>query len=174
MRVREGALGIVRRRVRPRLADELTGLGSRRQLRDDLRAATSARPGGDDTALILLTLAGFKEYDRANGHSAGDALLRELGARLLTVVPAGGAAYRTGGAEFCVLTPAGADGGYRAATAAVAALTEAGVSAWYGAARIPAETTDPGEALHIAGQRLEAGKAYPHPPAARSRVLELP
>lgn len=177
MRMRDGAMGIVRRRVRPRLADELTGLGNRRRLREDLRAVTAAGTG-EPMLLVLLTVTGFKEYDRARGHSAGDALLRELAGRLRAAVPQGGAAYRTGGVDFAVLAPATGGTGDRLVAAVVGALTdrsgESAISAWHGAVRLPAETREAGEALHIATQRLQAGKAYPPPDVTRSRVVQLP
>ena len=55
--------------------------------------------------LLLFDLDGFKNYNDAYGHPAGDALLRRLGDRLAAAVAGRGTAYRMGGDEFCVLAP---------------------------------------------------------------------
>ena len=56
--------------------------------------------------LLLFDLDGFKNYNDAYGHPAGDALLTRLGGRPAAAAVAGhGTAYRMGGDEFCVLAP---------------------------------------------------------------------
>ena len=49
---------------------------------------------------MFFDLDGFKDYNDAFGHPAGDALLRRLAPALAAV---GGRAYRLGGDEFCLL-----------------------------------------------------------------------
>ena len=58
--------------------DALTGLGNRRKLLADL----DARRDAAERLLVLLDLDGFKAYNDAFGHPAGDALLARLGRRL--------------------------------------------------------------------------------------------
>jgi diguanylate cyclase (GGDEF)-like protein len=156
--------------------DELTGLGNRRRLREDLRAAADAATHDAPQLLVLLTLNGFKEYDAALGHSAGDALLVRLSERLSNAVGSRGRVYRTAGVDFCVLAHIGRDAANSFVATALAALVhDTGrypISARHGAVRMPVETREAGEALHIAAQRLHASQAY----GARrsSRTLQLP
>ena len=49
--------------------------------------------------LVFFDLDGFKDYNDAFGHPAGDALLQPARAALARV----GGAYRLGGDEFCLL-----------------------------------------------------------------------
>jgi two-component system, cell cycle response regulator len=73
--------------------DALTGLPNRRRLKVDLAAALDS-----DTphVLVLLDLNGFKSYNDAFGHAAGDTVLARLGRALAESVEAG-TAYRMGG-----------------------------------------------------------------------------
>src|SRR6185312_13035355 len=65
------------------LTDPLTGLGNRRQLTADLRAAFEERTETAGASLLLLfDLDGFKAYNDTFGHLAGDELLARLGERL--------------------------------------------------------------------------------------------
>ena len=58
------------------LTDPLTGLGNRRRLMADLEE-TTARPRepGEVCLMVVFDLDGFKAYNDAFGHPAGDALL---------------------------------------------------------------------------------------------------
>src|SRR5256885_14356737 len=78
------------------MTDKLTELPNRRALIDDLRAAFR---GGRHT-LVFFDLDGFKDYNDAFGHPAGDALLRRLAPALAAI---GGRAYPLGGGQFCPL-----------------------------------------------------------------------
>jgi two-component system, cell cycle response regulator len=80
--------------------DALTGLGNRRAMAEDLAAAVES---DRERLLLLFDLNGFKGYNDAFGHPAGDALLARLGSRLAEAVADDGRAYRMGGDEFCVL-----------------------------------------------------------------------
>ena len=83
--------------------DALTGLGNRRKLYGDVERALAAA-SGRSFALGLYDLDGFKAYNDAFGHPAGDALLARLGRRMAAVIGDEATAYRMGGDEFCVFT----------------------------------------------------------------------
>ncbi len=140
------------------LSDPLTGLGNRRALRQRLER-TFAR--ADPTALALIDLDGFKVYNDTFGHAAGDLLLRRLGGRLAGVAaPGGGAAFRLGGDEFCVLVPAGERERLRAE---IEGFEDHGegftVRASGGIVMIPSEAQDEKSALALVDQRMYAQKS---------------
>jgi diguanylate cyclase (GGDEF)-like protein len=149
--------------------DPLTGLPNRRALIADLTAALAwenQRPA----ILILFDLDGFKQYNDAFGHPAGDLLLQRLGLRLqAAVTQCGGTAYRMGGDEFCVLTPA--EDSESAVWTAFAALSERGdgfeVGASYGIAEIPGDGATVATILHVADVRMYDDKAIGRPSAGR-------
>jgi two-component system, cell cycle response regulator len=144
------------------LTDALTGLRNRRSLmldlEDELPVATRAYP----RALGLFDLNGFKEYNDAFGHIAGDGLLARLGLRLADAVRGHGRAYRLGGDEFCVLLEPGVAGVEPVMAACLSALTERGegfeVTASHGSVLSPEEVTDATEALQVADRRMYARK----------------
>lgn len=158
------------------LTDLLTGLGNRRKLLGDLdhRLESSQRP----MLLVAYDLDGFKAYNDAFGHPAGDALLARLGEKLGAAVLAEGAAYRMGGDEFCVLLDDAAGRGGRIAARAREALAEEGrgfaVGASFGVVRVPEEARTTSEALQLADQRLYRQKSdRPAPSRTHTRdVLE--
>jgi diguanylate cyclase (GGDEF)-like protein len=141
--------------------DALTGLGNRRQLLADLerrlRSDTVA-----PTLLMLFDLDGFKGYNDAFGHPAGDALLTRLGAKLATVPGGDGAAYRLGGDEFCLMAVVAEGEAEMLIDRACTALTERGegfeIETSFGAIMIPDEATDASHALQAADERLYAQK----------------
>jgi diguanylate cyclase (GGDEF)-like protein/PAS domain S-box-containing protein len=90
--------------------DALTGLLNRRALRKRLiRAIDLARVNGSQIGLLLIDLDHFKEVNDLFGHDTGDALLREVSARLRIVLGEDAAVARLGGDEFAVFLPALAD-----------------------------------------------------------------
>ncbi len=68
--------------------DSLTGLRNRRCLMADLDMQLGLATRADPRALLLFDLDGFKEYNDAFGHPAGDGLLVRLAARLAEAVAA--------------------------------------------------------------------------------------
>jgi diguanylate cyclase (GGDEF)-like protein len=142
--------------------DELTGLGNRRRLSDDLetelRRATPARP----LLLMLFDLNGFKAYNDTYGHPAGDALLNRLGLALAAAVEGHGGAYRMGGDEFCVLADLPVERHGEFAATCRAALSESGdgfeISAALGTTTVESPDTDPADALRDADRRMYAEK----------------
>lgn len=81
--------------------DRDTGLPNRLRLVDRLTTLLEAgRPGG--TAVVLIDLDGFRMVNEAHGNAAGDALLKEVAARLVDAAGAGGMVARLGSDEFAV------------------------------------------------------------------------
>src|SRR3954447_7036491 len=98
--------------------DALTGLANRVQLRDRMeRALAASAAGGDPVAVLLIDLDRFKEINDSLGHSYGDALLRQVGPRLRSILREQDTVARLGGDEFAVLLPA-VDGAAEARTVA--------------------------------------------------------
>ena len=103
---------------RQAITDDLTGLGNRRYLIDRLEesiAAAEAR--GENLALLLVDLDGFKELNDTLGHHAGDEVLRQMGPRLSGLLRHEDTLARLGGDEFAVVLHPGDE-----ATASVAGL----------------------------------------------------
>ena len=142
--------------------DSLTGLRNRRSLMADLEVQLRLARVGAPRALLLFDLDGFKEYNDAFGHPAGDGLLVRLAARLSEAVGADGEAYRLGGDEFCVLVAPGRDGIDPMLAACSAALHERGdgfeVSTSFGVVLLPEEADTPTLALQLADRRMYARK----------------
>jgi two-component system, cell cycle response regulator len=143
--------------------DSLTGLRNRRSLMDDLAEELALATPAQPRALVLFDLDGFKEYNDAFGHPAGDGLLVRLGLRLADAARGHGRAYRLGGDEFCVLLRPGPAGVEPLALACVAALSEQGegfvVTTSHGAVLAPDEVRTPTEALQLADRRMYARKS---------------
>jgi diguanylate cyclase (GGDEF)-like protein len=94
----------VRRRVAERAAtrDNLTGLGNHRAYQNAVETLVDrAVAGGSVVTLYLVDVDRFKQVNDRNGHTAGDAVLEQLGALLEELAP--GCGYRIGGDEFAVL-----------------------------------------------------------------------
>src|SRR4051812_11609701 len=83
------------------LTDTLTGLANRAAFTAALDAATADQP--DRTWVLFLDLDDFKVVNDDLGHSAGDDLLRHIGARMLGALREQDLCARLGGDEFGVL-----------------------------------------------------------------------
>ena len=153
------------------VTDALTGLGNRRKLAVTLagRLAHPARAEAEPWVLMVFDLDGFKSYNDTFGHTAGDALLARLGAKLAAAVAPTGEAYRLGGDEFCALVPARSRALRGLVARAAAALSEHGerfsITASCGAVLIPHEASTPEYALQLADQRMYARKQNRSSPA---------
>ena len=99
---------LLRRTTDEAITDSLTGLGNRRRLISDLDATMEVATIEEPWLLAIFDLDGFKGYNDAFGHPAGDALLARLGGKLAAATAGHGRCYRLGGDEFCLLTPADA------------------------------------------------------------------
>ena len=84
--------------------DNLTGLANRYLFNERLRKNLSTDSAlGGNVAMFYLDLDDFKAINDTRGHLVGDALLREVGARLEREVRSGDTVARLGGDEFAIL-----------------------------------------------------------------------
>lgn len=84
--------------------DPVTSLWNRRRFEEELeRQISRCHRYGEQAALILLDLDGFKAVNDRNGHKAGDRLLRSIGRQLDERTRASDLVARIGGDEFAVL-----------------------------------------------------------------------
>ena len=91
--------------------DSLTGLPNRVALMRDLENSLEHVDECPELTLVLFDLDGFKPYNDAFSHAAGDALLVRLAERLRRALDGSSTCYRMGGDEFCVLATAGEKAG---------------------------------------------------------------
>lgn len=78
--------------------DELTGLPSRRSLKDKMMKL------GGKYSIAMIDIDFFKKFNDSYGHDSGDEVLRFIG-KTLKQIPGGGKSFRYGGEEFTVVFP---------------------------------------------------------------------
>ncbi len=84
--------------------DSLTGLANRNLLNDRIEQAVAwSKRNGHVMGVMLLDLDHFKLINDASGHSAGDALLKEVAQRLTACVRETDTVARLGGDEFVII-----------------------------------------------------------------------
>lgn len=84
--------------------DSLTGLPNRNLLLDRVRQALfQAQRSRHEVALLVIDLDNFKLINDTLGHEAGDAVLKQVGARLSAAVRSGDTVAHQGGDEFTVM-----------------------------------------------------------------------
>ena len=71
-------LRMLRRARHDALTDSLTGLANRRAFMEELERGLEGGAEAEPQMLALFDLDGFKRYNDAYGHPAGDALLQRL------------------------------------------------------------------------------------------------
>lgn len=90
-------------RAHQAMHDSLTGLGNRRLFGERV---TSTLEHGSRVGVLLFDLNRFKDVNDSLGHHCGDALLKQVAARLEEALPATATIARLGGDEFAVMVPA--------------------------------------------------------------------
>ncbi len=84
--------------------DPLTGLSNRHSFQRRMNEAVDrSRRNGQDIALLLIDLDGFKEINDTMGHPSGDQVIKDVAKRLQGVVRDGDDVARLGGDEFTVI-----------------------------------------------------------------------
>ncbi len=119
----------VERRLQAKLAhyglhDELTGLANRRLLTDRLEKALQRASRDRPSELLFIDLDGFKEVNDSAGHAVGDAVLKEIGARLARAIRSLDTVARYGGDEFVILCEAGLEDVHLLVDRVLAAIRE--------------------------------------------------
>jgi len=93
--------------VRQSYFDPLTSLPNRQLFLDRLeQELLRSRREFRSVALLYFDLDHFKNFNDSLGHSAGDALLRDVAGRLRTALREGDTLSRLGGDEFTIIAPA--------------------------------------------------------------------
>lgn len=86
--------------------DALTGLPNRRHIQEYLtKTAATARRRDEAMAVLVIDIDHFKWVNDRHGHAAGDAVLREVSARLDRRIRGEDMVGRWGGEEFLVVLP---------------------------------------------------------------------
>ncbi|MEE2878322.1 MAG: GGDEF domain-containing protein [Pseudomonadota bacterium] len=85
--------------------DYLTGLMSRRAFEEAARDYCKSRSGQVAASLIIIDIDHFKSINDEYGHTAGDQVIRRLGAFLSSQTRSSDLVGRLGGEEFCLLLP---------------------------------------------------------------------
>ena len=85
--------------------DPLTGLPSRRMLRDQMRKRLAAAAGTGGYAVLLIDIERFKAITDLHGLQMGDKLLLEIANRIKRLLPPDAIASRVSGEEFAVFLP---------------------------------------------------------------------
>lgn len=94
------------RTIKMARTDPLTGLYNRRHMFDQLgRMIEAASRMGAMMALVMTDLDGFKAYNDAHGHQAGDLLLQEVARLTRQCLRKSDLVSRYGGDEFALLLP---------------------------------------------------------------------
>ena len=81
--------------------DPLTGLPNRHALHEDIARLSR---GGDEVAVAMIDLDGFKQVNDHFGHSVGDTLIERVAAVIREACGSEARCYRLGGDEFAALT----------------------------------------------------------------------
>ena len=88
------------------LTDDLTGLGNRRRMEQDVEQTHAlALRSGQPYGVALFDIDHFKLYNDLYGHVAGDETLRRVAASIDRFSRSGVRAFRYGGEEFLLLVP---------------------------------------------------------------------
>jgi diguanylate cyclase (GGDEF)-like protein/PAS domain S-box-containing protein len=161
--------------------DALTGIHNRWRFERDLSEQVGrARRYGEQAALVMFDIDGFKQINDVHGHETGDHVLKQIGAMLKRRLRDTDLVARIGGDEFTVLLPyAGASqaqavseilrGAIRETNIALADGTTLHLSASIGTALIDAQTDSEAAVLAEADRAMYQDKARRAQPAKPSR-----
>jgi diguanylate cyclase (GGDEF)-like protein len=148
------------------LRDGLTGLGNHRAFQEELDLQLAiARDEDGPLALLIVDVDDLKTINDANGHGAGDEVLRAVGQIVTANLRRGDRAYRTGGDEFALLLPGcDADAAEVVANHLLAAALNGNhgrsgpFSITVGISAYPSPSVDRQQMIHHADAALYAGK----------------
>jgi diguanylate cyclase (GGDEF)-like protein len=144
--------------------DQLTRLGNRRALLDDLGQLLAAkRPA----TFALLDLHGMRGVNDTHGHMAGDELLARLARRLESALVGDGHVYRLGGVQLCALLMETGAAATRVVSTACGALDarDYAVGCRASTVELPREAKSIAAVLRLADARLAR---YGHVATARA------
>ena len=151
--------------------DALTGLANRATVTQKIEeAAARQRRWGAPFTVLLLDLDRFKHVNDTLGHSAGDALLREVAGRLKASLRETDTLARLGGDEFAIIQAGEVDQRAAAATLAQHVIEliaepfsiethEFNIGTSIGIALAPEQGTDPDALLKMADMALYRAKS---------------
>jgi diguanylate cyclase (GGDEF)-like protein len=89
--------------------DRLTGLPNRELCERAIRELMRATPAGEGFAVAILDINKFSQINAFHGNTVGDALLTKIAERIVGDLGPDQMLARTGGDEFCLLLPDGAN-----------------------------------------------------------------
>lgn len=84
-------------------SDSLTGLMNRTEVYERIQDLSERQDAPTSMAILFCDMDNLKELNDEHGHAAGDAVLRELGARIQRAVRSADLVARIGGDEFLVV-----------------------------------------------------------------------
>jgi diguanylate cyclase (GGDEF)-like protein len=86
--------------------DSLTGVANHRAFHETLsREIARADRNKSECALVIIDIDDFKRINDTFGHQVGDAVIKDLSERIITMVRKGDTFARQGGEEFSLILP---------------------------------------------------------------------
>ncbi|MCJ7711097.1 MAG: bifunctional diguanylate cyclase/phosphodiesterase [Chloroflexi bacterium] len=152
------------------LNDGLTGLGNHRAFQEELdRQVTLARAESGTIALLYLDVDDLKQINEAQGHAAGDDILRATARIIMGTLRGSERGFRIGGDDFAIVLPdGGPDEAVGTARRILASALSGGsgtlgvapFSLTIGVSAMPDLARDLKQLVHQAGAALYWGKRH--------------